>query len=213
MTTQFRLPALIALMLLAAPAARADSETDRRLAALEATILALQEEVRSLRSDAAQREQAVEVLTDELERDRLAGATTESEVGEGHVPGGVAPAAGKVYAVLGGEGKLQAWFEPGGGHRPYFIYKPALEWFHKRLGTPGWTLQRIRALPTLNAGQWCDRHSIRLERLYGTQLHSRGATLPDLGLRPIPREELAVLRPDEIGQPQYTLEGWLEQIE
>ena len=122
-------------------------------------------------------------------------------------------AAGKVYAALGGEGKLQAWFEPGGGHRPYFIYKPSLEWIHKHLGTPGWTLQRIRALLTLNVGRWCDRHSIRLERLYGTQLHSRGATLPDLSLRPIPREELAVLRFDEIGQPEYTLEGWLEQIE
>ena len=52
-----------------------------------------------------------------------------------------------------------------------------------------------------------------LENLYGTNLHQRGATLPDLGLRLIKREELACLRPDEIGDPQYTIEGWLNGIE
>jgi dienelactone hydrolase len=109
-------------------------------------------------------------------------------------------------------GGIEAWFEPGGGHRPYFAYPVALEWIHKHLGTPGWTLEKIRALPTLNAGEWCDRHGIKLEKLYGTPLHWRGAILPVLGLRPTPRVELACLRPDEIGRPEFTLEGWLEQI-
>lgn len=109
-------------------------------------------------------------------------------------------------------GGIEAWFEPGGGHRPYFAYGIALEWIHKHLGTPGWTLEKIRALPTLNAGEWCDRHAIKLEKLYGTPLHWRGSFLPDLGLHPTPREKLACLRPDEIGRPEFTLEGWLEQI-
>jgi len=109
-------------------------------------------------------------------------------------------------------GGIEAWFDPGGGHRPYFAYKVALEWIHKHLGTPGWTLEKIRALPTLNAGDWCDQHGIKLEKLYGTPLHQRGTILPDMGLRPLPREKLACLRPDEIGQPEFTLEGWLEQI-
>ena len=120
--------------------------------------------------------------------------------------------AAKTYAALGAPGGIEAWFEPGGGHRPYFAFKIALEWIHKHLGTPGWTLEKIRALPTLNAGEWCDRHGIRLEKLYGTPLHWRGAILPDLGLRPTPRQKLACLRPDEIGRPEFTLEGWLEQI-
>jgi len=118
--------------------------------------------------------------------------------------------AAKIYATLGAPGKIRAWFEPGGGHRPYFLYKASLEWIHRHLGTPGWNLERIRALPTVNAGQWCDRYNIKLERLYGTPLHWRGATLPDLNLRPLPPRQLAVLRPDEIGRPEYTLEGWLE---
>ena len=120
--------------------------------------------------------------------------------------------AAKVYAALGGAGKIQAWFEQAGGHRPYFDYTEALEWIHRHLGTPSWTVEKIRALPTLNSGEWCDAHGIRLEKLYGIPLHERGATLPDLGLRPMPRERLAVLRADEAGAPAFTLEGWLEAI-
>ena len=51
------------------------------------------------------------------------------------------------------------------------------------------------------------------KKLYGTDLHQRGATLPDLGIRPMHRTDLACLRPEEIGDPSYTLEGWLEQIQ
>ncbi|HIQ21878.1 MAG TPA: hypothetical protein EYH34_11685 [Planctomycetes bacterium] len=121
--------------------------------------------------------------------------------------------ASQVYAALGGAGKIEAWFEPGGGHRPYFAYKVSLEWIHEHLGAPDWPLERIRDLPAVNAGQWCDRYGIQLERLYGTPLHWRGATLPDLGIRPLSPRRLAVLHPDEIGRPEYTLEGWLDLIE
>jgi hypothetical protein len=125
----------------------------------------------------------------------------------------VAGEAGQVYGQLGSPGKIRAWFESGGGHRPYFVYKEALEWIHRHLGTPAMTLDEIRALPTINSGQWCDAQGIRLERLYGTDLHQRGAALPDLGLRPIPREHLSCLKPGELGSPQFTIEGWLEEIE
>lgn len=125
----------------------------------------------------------------------------------------VVAAASRVYANPQAPDRVQAWFEPGGGHRPYFIYREALEWIHQYLGTPAMTLEQIRALPTVNSGAWCDAHGIRLETLYGTDLHQRGATLPDLGLRPTPREQLACLTPAEAGTPEFTIEGWLQQIE
>ncbi|MEW6304164.1 MAG: acetylxylan esterase [Verrucomicrobiota bacterium] len=116
------------------------------------------------------------------------------------------------YAALGGAGKAQTWFEPKGGHRPYFTYQAALEWIHQHLGTPRMTLEQIRARPTVNAGEWLDARKVQLERLYGTPLHWRGATLPDLGVKYFSRDELAVLRVEEKGQPAFTLEGWLQQI-
>jgi len=121
--------------------------------------------------------------------------------------------AGKVYAALGAPGKIEAWFEADGGHRPYFCYREALGVIHRELGTPAMSLDQIGSLPTINAGRWCDAFGVQLEKLYGTELHWRGSTLADLKLRPMSREELACLRTDEIGNSEYTLEGWLGAIE
>lgn len=71
------------------------------------------------------------------------------------------------------------------------------------------TAAEIDALPELHYGTWCDANGVELEPLYGVELHYRGARLPDLGLEPIPREELAVLEPAEIGRPEFTTAGWL----
>lgn len=43
--------------------------------------------------------------------------------------------------------------------------------------------------------------------------YQRGQSLPDLGLRPFSGSELAVLQPDELGRPQYTIDGWLDSVE
>lgn len=110
------------------------------------------------------------------------------------------------------EGNVACWFEPGGGHRPYHGHVIALRWLNVHLGTPGYSAEQIRSLPTVNAGIWCDRNGIEFEKLYGTTLHQRGTTLADLELRAIQREELACLHAHEVGDPQYTLEGWLDTI-
>jgi hypothetical protein len=121
--------------------------------------------------------------------------------------------ASRAYEQLSSRPGIQAWFESGGGHRPYFAYKESLEWIHQHLTTPAMTLQQLRELPAMNAGKWCDSHGIKLEELYGTPLHQRGATLPDFGLRPTTRESLSCLNAHELGSPPFTVEGWLKQIE
>ena len=122
-------------------------------------------------------------------------------------------AAAGVYSRHGAPGAIESWYESDGGHRPFFAYKEALEWIHRHLGTPAMSLEKIRALPTVNSGEWCDQHGIKLERLYGTSLHQRGATLPDLGIRPTPREKLSCLKPGELGSDEFTVGGWLKTVE
>jgi dienelactone hydrolase len=114
-----------------------------------------------------------------------------------------------IYEKLGARGRIEAWFEPEAGHRAFFAYREALLAIHKHLGTPAATEEQIRKLPTLNAGRWCDTYEIKLEKLYGTQLHDRGATLVDMKLTPTPSEYLRCLKPDELGSPEFTIEGWL----
>ena len=121
--------------------------------------------------------------------------------------------ASQVYSDLEASGAgIECWFEPDGGHRPYFADKPALLWIHRVLGTPGWSEAQIQQLPTVNAGRWCDAHGIRLEKLYGTELHDRGASLVDFKLTPTPPDKLKCLKSDEVGSPQFTIEGWLDVV-
>lgn len=120
--------------------------------------------------------------------------------------------AAETYKALGGEGRLATWYEPDAGHRPFFAYREALHWIHRHLGIPGMTADQIDSFATINSGDYCDQNGIKLERLYGTDLHQRGATLIDRDIRPLSREQLAVLQPAEIGKPEFTIEGWLQTI-
>ncbi|MBI4624683.1 MAG: acetylxylan esterase [Verrucomicrobia bacterium] len=113
----------------------------------------------------------------------------------------------------GGPEPLTIFLEPAGGHRPYTVYRPAMLWVYDQLGTPSMDADNLRRLPVINAGAWCDRHGAALERATGTEHHVRGATIVDLGVRPLAPEALAVLKPGERGSPDFTIEGWLDQIE
>ena len=108
--------------------------------------------------------------------------------------------------------RARCWFCHGGGHRPYQGTKQALRFIHEQLGTPRMSREQIDALPELNYGAWCDGYGVEIEPLYGTGLHYRGATLPDLGLRPIARGDLAVLDSKELGGTDFTIDGWLNGL-
>ena len=116
----------------------------------------------------------------------------------------------KVYETLGRPGGIASWYEPGGGHRPYFLRKPNLEWLAREAGATG--ADRVAGLNEIRFGDWCGHYGIRLEPLYGTPLHLLNALVVDLNLTPIPHEQLAVLKLEEVGKPEFTLEGWLDTI-
>ncbi|MDA1138392.1 MAG: acetylxylan esterase [Planctomycetota bacterium] len=121
--------------------------------------------------------------------------------------------AAAVYEALGAAGGIEIWFEPGGGHRPYPASKAAIAWLARNGFIPGWNASKAKALPELNFGKWAESYGIEFEQLYGTDLHLKGATLADLKIRPLKREDLAVLKPEERGQPAFTIEGWLDAID
>lgn len=121
-------------------------------------------------------------------------------------------AARPAWPASGAE-PLTTYLEPAGGHRPYVCYREVAIWIHEQLAAPALTAEALRRLPGIKAGDWCDRHGVVLERATGTEHHVRGATVVDIGARPLPPEALAVLKADEKGAPDFTLEGWLDQIE
>ena len=120
--------------------------------------------------------------------------------------------AGKVYAALGAAERIATWYEPGGGHRPYPAHPEVLAWMCRRLKPPGWTPAKAAKLPRINFGKWADDNDVRFERLYGTKLHLKGATVGGLDIRYLEPEKLRVLKPEEAGRGEFTIEGWLKQV-
>lgn len=116
------------------------------------------------------------------------------------------------WTDAGRPGGLTQWYERGGGHRHYEVRKPNVEWLVRELRPAGCTEARAHDLPEINFGDWCRVHGVELERLYGTPLHLLGATVVDLSLTPVRRDRMTVLRPEEVGRPEFTIEGWLDRI-
>lgn len=103
---------------------------------------------------------------------------------------------------------IETWMEPAGGHRPYPAHPEVVRWL-LRIVFPE---RPVPDLKPLNFGAWCDQHDLKLERLYGTPLHLRGATVVENGMRFQLPSELAVLSDVESGRSEFTLKGWLEMI-
>ncbi|MDZ7723563.1 MAG: acetylxylan esterase [candidate division KSB1 bacterium] len=112
---------------------------------------------------------------------------------------------------------IETWFDPEGGHRSYHNHKDAFLWLYEHFNTPGWSKQNIEQLPEITFDQWLERNNLHFEnshyKLYWPDRHMRGGRYLDLNIKLIPEEKLKCLNPDEIGLPEYTLEGWLDLIE
>ena len=112
----------------------------------------------------------------------------------------------------GAAGRIAALLEPGGGHRHYYLAKPALLWARMHLQAAGISEAALLELPEMLFGDWADRCGVVVETLYDTPLHFRGLRLPDLQLRPLPAEHRRCLYPGEVGTARFTLEGWLDCV-
>lgn len=122
-----------------------------------------------------------------------------------------------VYKYHGVDHKFKVWFQQGSGHRAYHLHIDAIEWLGQHFGLKEWTPQKIKKLPTISLEAWFSKHGLqwpeRGRDLYWVPRHHRGAIYADMDIHPIPTEHLLCLSSDEIGRDEYTLEGWLKQIE
>lgn len=121
--------------------------------------------------------------------------------------------ARKVYAVLGAPDGIATWYEAGGGHRPYPAHPEVLAWLVEQMTPPGWTPEQARKLPRINFGEFAAANNVQFERLYGTSLHLKGATMAGLDIEYLPPKKLRVLTDEEVGSPEFTIEGWMKRIQ
>jgi dienelactone hydrolase len=123
--------------------------------------------------------------------------------------------ANRIYQLFETGDRIGMYVEPGGGHRHYYLAKPALLWAMRYLGPIRMSEVDLLHTPEVRFGDWADEHGVEIERRYNynTEAHFRGLRTVDLEVDPLPVEERRCLRDEEIGTPRFTLEGWLEAAE
>jgi dienelactone hydrolase len=103
-------------------------------------------------------------------------------------------------------------FVPGGGHRPYFLTRPAALWLAERLKFPYWTAGSVAGMPETHIADWALRNAVTLDKLYAAELReggtqALGANIPALShdlLDSLPREQW------ERDKDKYVYETWLK---
>jgi hypothetical protein len=116
--------------------------------------------------------------------------------------------AKQILKDAGIDGNIEATFIPGGGHRPYMITRPALEWMQQHLMTP----EERRPIPegTVSFGNWVEAHGETIEKLYDTEARKRGTRCVEIGAVLRPAAELACFPGDEPPSAEYTWQGWVD---
>jgi dienelactone hydrolase len=107
---------------------------------------------------------------------------------------------GRVAALRGGnpEGLFEWGFEPGAGHRPWFVTRPVALWLERTLDLPAWTESDIRAMPETHISEWVKARKADIDPLYADE-HQEGGTMALGSGVPRPsRDDLCV----------FTAEAW-----
>jgi dienelactone hydrolase len=104
-------------------------------------------------------------------------------------------------------------FEPGAGHRPYFVTRPAAQWLERQLDFPNWTAADIAQMPETHIGEWARREHVYIEPVYDTEVREAGARALGAGIPGIPRDQLNAVRLQqwERDKAQYVYESWIAQ--
>jgi len=97
-------------------------------------------------------------------------------------------------AALSGrrESTFQTGFEPGAGHRPWFVTKPVALWLEQQLDFPNWTPASIERMPVTHISEWAKTNGVEIDKSYATEKREGGALALGAGVPPLTRGQLSV---------------------
>ncbi len=106
-------------------------------------------------------------------------------------------------------------FQPGVGHRPYFVTRPVALWLEEKLKFPNWGRKQLAALPETHVAEWAAKNGIALSADKNFE-HNEGGTMALGGeIAPVPRDQLQAV-PEVVWDSQssdYIYETWVERAE
>jgi dienelactone hydrolase len=103
-------------------------------------------------------------------------------------------------------------FNPGTGHRPYFLTRPVALWLARRLQFPNWSPESIGQMPETHISEWAQRNHVFLDKTYATEIREGGTPALGTGIPGVPHDALNALPSDrwERDKNRYIYETWLE---
>lgn len=104
-------------------------------------------------------------------------------------------------------------FEPGAGHRPYFVTRPVALWLERQLHFPNWTTAKIARLPETHIGEWAVREQVFIEAAYNTPVREAGVNALGSGIPGLTRAQLTAvpIAEWERNKDRFVYEKWIEQ--
>jgi dienelactone hydrolase len=102
-------------------------------------------------------------------------------------------------------------FTEGGGHRPYFLTKPAALWLEKHLDFPNWTSAQIEAMPETHISEWAETNHVPMDKLYATELREGGTMALGAGVPVVPHDVLNAIPNWDKVKDQYVYETWVRE--
>ena len=102
-------------------------------------------------------------------------------------------------------------FEPGAGHRPYFVTRPVALWLQRQLHFPNWTEAEIGRMPETHIGDWERREHVYIEPAYDTEIREAGVRALGSGIPGVAREQLNAMPLDQWkrDKDQFVYETWI----
>jgi dienelactone hydrolase len=97
-------------------------------------------------------------------------------------------------------------FEPGAGHRPYFVTRPVALWLERQLHFPNWT-----EAGETHIGEWAQRERVYIEPAYATEVREAGVRALGSGIPGIAREQLDAVPIEQWkrDKDQFIYESWI----
>jgi dienelactone hydrolase len=99
-------------------------------------------------------------------------------------------------------------FTEGGGHRPYFVTKPAAEWLEKRMHFPLWKPEG-----ETHISEWAEKNHVAMDKLYATELREGGTIALGSGVPGVAHDLLDALPREkwEAEKEKYVYETWVRE--